>query len=182
MSDQDSIYNINNLVLSTTDNRIYEADIVTYELTENDYVQLLTESSSSINFDNKIFIQSFDIAQVNITNRGGTCYELGDTGEEEFCSHSDHQSSDEQTGRCTHPSKIFEWQEVDCGGAQGAVLAEVIQAAPQVAVLAAAALGGNGIAKATLLTGIDDGPRKNPCERLKTLTKQIHLAQTLNLL
>ena len=56
LSDQDSIYNINNLVLSTTDNRIYEADIVTYELTENDYVQLLTESGSSINFDNKIFI------------------------------------------------------------------------------------------------------------------------------
>lgn len=180
LSDQDSIYNINNLVLSTTDNRIYEADIVTYELTENDYVQLLTESGSSINFDNKIFIQSFDIAQVNITNWGGTCYELIDTGEEEFCSHSDHQSSHEQTGRCTHPSKIFEWQEVDCGGGSGgSVSGGDTGSSTGGGSGSGSTSGGNGITKATLLKGIDDGPRKNPCERLKTLTKTDSLSANI---
>ena len=102
-------FNINNIVLSSTENGEYEADLVTYSLTEEERNQI--SNGVEINLINKTTIMSFDINQINMYSRGGACVELVYVGTEDCSCHSTHAA-----GGCTHPEDIYEWQSVDCGG------------------------------------------------------------------
>jgi len=102
-------FNINNIVLSSTKNEDYEADLVTYNLSEEERNQV--NNGIEIDLINKTTIKSFDINQINMYSRGGTCVELVYVGTEDCSCHVTHA-----TGGCPHPEDIYEWQSVDCGG------------------------------------------------------------------
>ena len=104
--------NINNIVLSSTENGEYEADLVTYNLTEQERNQI--DNGIEIDLIDKTTIKSFDINQINMYSRGGTCTELVYVGTGDCSCHSTHA-----TGGCSHPKDIYEWQSVDCGGGGG---------------------------------------------------------------
>ncbi|MDC1265618.1 hypothetical protein N8009_02365 [Flavobacteriaceae bacterium] len=104
--------NINNIVLSSTENGEYEADLVTYNLTEQERNQI--DNGIEIDLIDNTNIEPFNINQINMYSRGGTCTELVYVGTEDCSCHSAHAS-----GGCTHPTDIYEWQSVDCGGGGG---------------------------------------------------------------
>ena len=57
-------FNINNIVLSSTKNEDYEADLVTYNLSEEERNQV--NNGIEIDLINKTTIKSFDINQINM--------------------------------------------------------------------------------------------------------------------
>src|SRR5690606_12671900 len=112
-NDEDN-YNINNIVLSITENGDYEADLVTYNLTENEKQQI--ENGTLTDLKDKMTIEPFDINQINTYSRGGTCMELVAVDTVENCSagHDVSSCSTECCGGCY--DTIYEWQSVDCDG------------------------------------------------------------------
>lgn len=105
--------NINNIVLSLTENGNYEADLVTYSLTQEE--RQLIDNGVQINLIDKMSIEPFDINQINTYSKSGsTCAELVYVGTEDCSCHSTHAA-----GGCTHPKEIYEWQTVDCVGGGG---------------------------------------------------------------
>ncbi len=109
-------FDINNIVLSLNSDGTYEADLVTYSLTEDE--RYLIDSGIEIELIDKMSIEPFDIEQINTFGRGdvgSTCNELVYIGQEDCSCHDIHGANG-----CTHPNDIFEWQEVDCvGGGNG---------------------------------------------------------------
>lgn len=110
--EQDSLQLLN-VVLSLKPEGDYKAYLTTYELTEQERIDInngvfidLTERTSIVEIDN---------SQVNYANRaGGSCWNLERVGQEDCSCHETHAA-----GGCTHPQDIHEWVEVPCPGGGG---------------------------------------------------------------
>ncbi len=181
-NDQDN-HNINNIVLSMMEDGNYEADLVTYSLTEEE--RNLIDSGIEIDLLDKMTIEPFDINQINTYSRIGGCWELVKVGEEDCSCHDVHAADG-----CTHPDDVYEWQQVDCGGGGSTGGTDDGSGGSD-------STGGGGSSsgssdgsdpKATSLTGTDGTEVRDPCKNMRELFLQypeyqqilVDLAATVN--
>ena len=185
-------YNINNIVLSSTENNEYEADLVRYSLTEGERNQI--DNGIEIDLIDKTTIESFDINQINMYGRGGTCVVLVPVDRVESCSagHNVSSCSTSCCGGCY--DTVYEWQSVDCGGGGGGASTGGTNSGSDGSGFngssGSSGSGGNSKPKpkATSLTNLDGTEIKDPCKNSRELLAQypeyrqklIDLAQTVN--
>lgn len=108
---QDSLQ-LQNVVLSLQPDGDYKAHLTTYQLTEQERIDL--SNGIAIDLTQKTSIKEIDNSQVKYTSRaGGSCWNLERVGQQD-CTHEAHQAAHAANGYCTHPSDIYEWVEVSC--------------------------------------------------------------------
>ena len=184
-------FNINNIVLSSTENGEYEADLVTYSLTEEERNQI--NNGIEMDLINKTTIKPFDINQINMYSRGGTCMILVAVDTVESCSagHNVSSCSTSCCGGCYN--NVYEWQSVDCGSGASTGGTNSGSDGPRFDGSSGTGSSSGGSSdgsdpKATSLTGTDGSIIKDPCKNTRELLAQypeyrqklIDLAQTVN--
>ncbi len=185
---EDDNYNINNIVLSLTENGDYEADLVTYTLTQEE--RSLIDSGIEIDLLDKMTVEPFDIDQINTYGRGSTCTEFVEVDRFENCANGHNVSSCtwECCGHCYE--YVYEWQSVPCdGGGSGSGSTGTT---PGGTTGSPGTSGGttstSGGPKATALTNTDGSSVRNPCENMNELfidypeyrQKLVDLSTTVN--
>ncbi|WP_439130758.1 hypothetical protein, partial [Polaribacter sp.] len=107
---------LQNIVLSLQDDGNYKAFLTTYQITNQERIDLY--NGVSVDLSQRTSIKEININQVEYANKvGGGCYELEKVGEE-WCNHTDHtvEAHILQGGYCNHPTSVYAWVEEPCPG------------------------------------------------------------------